>query len=678
MATITNHFSAIQNTTFASEFTDDEGSTASSESASDISDMEGFISAASNPAKSGSNEEPINNIFHRTTASKRTHLTEQSKFEAVHDTCKFLESCRIRDIGMLAKTSLRFFVNEAASRGSQGDEDACCQHCQQHDSQGAQNPRASLMMMKQKGPVLWRFLKHSLTTKGQKKRNTVKDPSKTIFTIISMMVYSQSHHHNRLQKLLAIYLKFRGISAKGFNTLHSMGLTMSHKWACNIVESMSRQAGEEMLKKMEEFMWVSSYNNVNIPFRVFSQCLDNQRELGTGTAATIYIKRDAPKLSDTLNQLLKEQQACGIKNPLTEADILNLDSKDYPKVHAQMKHAVLQILLDSPEFELSTYLERTSDKLKSPLPINPLPVGHEHATLQYLLGTVDIPEASYEDHSRLLTAWFEQLGFKTTAEKIQLAIKNIITWIGNQLTVNCLRHLFTFRANDDNSFDCLDFLVFIFGWLHLQMAFAKSLHAQYLGTSKGQGLGQAFELLNKKGLFSTKTQGPFHHDLEELKALASNLVKKYASSDALENNPTVQPDQQRRQVTMWNWDALQYIVLDQAIKTGDVGLMEAMLPSLLFQFLGGGNGKSLEEDWAESEDEDADKERGVDMADGSKRGEGNGSNGAMVAENGDSDDSTRIDKNSDNNDSTSSKATSEASVPDEADEDAAEAAFWLL
>ena len=36
---------------------------------------------------------------------------------------------------------------------------------------------------------------------------------------------------------------------------------------------------------------------------------------------------------------------------------------------------------------------------------------------------------------------------------------------------------------------------------------------------------------------------------------------------------------------------LQYIVLNQAIQNGNVGLMEDMLPHLLFQFLGGGNRK---------------------------------------------------------------------------------------
>jgi hypothetical protein len=40
---------------------------------------------------------------------------------------------------------------------------------------------------------------------------------------------------------------------------------------------------------------------------------------------------------------------------------------------------------------------------------------------------------------------------------------------------------------------------------------------------------------------------------------------------------------------MWNRDILQYIVLDHAIKYGDVGVMEDLLPHLLFRFIGGKN-----------------------------------------------------------------------------------------
>ena len=80
---------------------------------------------------------------------------------------------------------------------------------------------------------------------------------------------------------------------------------------------------------------------------------------------------------------------------------------------------------------------------------------------------------------------------------------------------------------------------------------------------------------------------------DQLCNLAQMLTQQRASSEALDNldaKPKIQHNEQLRQVVMWNRDVLQYIVLDQAIHNGDVGLMEAMLPHLLFRFIGGGNG----------------------------------------------------------------------------------------
>ncbi|PPR03568.1 hypothetical protein CVT24_007608 [Panaeolus cyanescens] len=147
----------------------------------------------------------------------------------------------------------------------------------------------------------------------------------------------------------------------------------------------------------------------------------------------------------------------------------------------------------------------------------------------------------------------------------------------------------------------MDFSIFIFGWLHAQMAFANSLHKQYLGTSKGRGLHQAFEALNRKGLYKTRTQGPFYHDLVEalyhiakahirvdwcriggvssikdlrtlgaqsLYNLAEKIVNTHASSealDAMDLKPEL-VDEQERQVVMFNRDVLQFIILDRAIR----------------------------------------------------------------------------------------------------------------
>ncbi|KAJ2921425.1 hypothetical protein H1R20_g15670, partial [Candolleomyces eurysporus] len=666
--------------------TDDERSTASSEEASDMSEgseLEVDVRASS-PA---SEPPPSTDLFQRSTASKISQLNEIKTFEAVKQTTAVMDATGInlpiyldavswgnkrctedasiryqrsallhsRELpGILCRwrkpprssarmtrpagatktlnefaiaTTIDLLTKELKELGPMfslsAGEDVNSAHLTE------MNITSMMDTMKTTSPKLWSLLTGSLSTDRRNKEGIKKSSDKVVFTIISMAVYARSHRYNRLPKLLAIYLKFRGISAKGFDTLHAMGLTMSHKWACEAVEHMSKQAMKEVAERMEKFPWVISYDNVNIPFRVFSQRLDNQGDLGHGTAAMVYIKRDAPQPSNSLNKMLKEQRAQGIKDPLTEVDIFDLEQASASRIDEQMKYTVLRMLLDSPEFDLKSYEDRKSDFLKAPPPIDPLPTGPDHTTLQFLLGTVDIPEVSYEDSSRLVNEWLGQLGFKTLLEQVKLSVEKVVTWVGDQLTVDRLRRIFTRRAGDDNSFDRLDFSIFIFGWLHLQMAFANTLHKQYLGTAGGRGLKQAFVLLNKKNLHTVRTQGPFHHDLvealyevanahirqdwlqvanvkslaelrnrsaEELQDLATHLVDGFASSKAMDDMDRAgNPDAMRRQVTMFNRDVLHYIVLDQAMKSGDVGLMEAMLPTLLYRFISAGSGNYAKE-----------------------------------------------------------------------------------
>ena len=50
--------------------------------------------------------------------------------------------------------------------------------------------------------------------------------------------------------------------------------------------------------------------------------------------------------------------------------------------------------------------------------------------------------------------------------------------------------------------------------------------------------------------------------------------------ECMEAKPEPKHDEVKYQTIMWNRDILQYIVLDKAIKYGDVGLMEACLVKL--------------------------------------------------------------------------------------------------
>ena len=57
----------------------------------------------------------------------------------------------------------------------------------------------------------------------------------------------------------------------------------------------------------------------------------------------------------------------------------------------------------------------------------------------------------------------------------------------------------------------------------------------------------------------------------------------------------LQPEDERdeifQQAILWNRDVLHYVDLNEAIRNGDVGIMEQTLPYLLFRFAGGKNSK---------------------------------------------------------------------------------------
>ena len=82
--------------------------------------------------------------------------------------------------------------------------------------------------------------------------------------IISMLSYTQSHHLRCLQKLLAIYFKFHGITAKGFDTLHAIALMMSHKWTCDAVGWISKEAMIEVIRLINIYLWLLTHDNIDI------------------------------------------------------------------------------------------------------------------------------------------------------------------------------------------------------------------------------------------------------------------------------------------------------------------------------------------------------------------------------------------------------------------------------
>ena len=132
-----------------------------------------------------------------------------------------------------------------------------------------------------------------------------------------------------------------------------------------------------------------------------------------------------------INRELQACRAVGIKNPLSALDILDIGQKAELRIRDHTIYHILQFLLDAPEFALHSYQHWDDTLLCPPNPVHALPHGPEHVTLQYLLGSLNIPEVSYADNERLVDQWLHQLGIDTPEARQQLSQNKVITWVGD-------------------------------------------------------------------------------------------------------------------------------------------------------------------------------------------------------------------------------------------------------
>lgn len=444
---------------------------------------------------------------------------------------------------------------------------------------------------------------------------------------MSMLSFSRSHHRCRLQKYLSVYFASCGLAAKANDLTNALGLTMSQSWKYEALESLSatKHAAMERDLRDEGKQSVASYDNLNIKFQKIEQRLDNQNHFDSGCAATVFVIEN-PQLPLPNVDAYREQWQRESRNPITAGDILKLDDLAAERIFAFNKWRVLDFLLNAPKFDREKYRSRNNSLFHRPTPVQQLPTGKQFVHTQYILDTAHIEEVSLEGNLRCLDEWFRQLKLSTDEEQKKLSHKKLWLWMGDQLTVSRIRSLQQLRARELNWWHRLEHLVPFFGWLHAQMAQEESIHKQHYATGTG-GLKHAFDLLKRKGLHAAAVQGNFHqrvheayyHILEahirdlweaigevkdlselrdktpqELDKLATRILDEFASTLAYHRQtrkPLSRQDHVLQNQILFVRDLLDYVNLDDAIRTGDVGRMFDLMPRLLFRYHGGNNWK---------------------------------------------------------------------------------------
>jgi len=429
-----------------------------------------------------------------------------------------------------------------------------------------------------------------------------------------------------MHRPISLYLKACGTAVKAFDTMSALGVTLTQKWALTAVEKVAKNKMNVLMNRVKTTNFHTTHDNINRMFRVSHQRAGHNSHFDSGTAATVFIP---PNETDyglpRTNEEFLQKTAEGANSPVTPHEIQELHADAAPRIFAQNVRTVLKMLVSSPGFKFDTYEHRNSEIFNRPHVSEALPTGPRYALDQFIINTSKIDESTYDGNEQWMEEWTRQLGLDTDEEKEKTGRNRIVIWSGDQLTTSRLRGLKTFRSMDDTPYEQLCWMEPIFGWFHLQMAFATSLHKQYYGTRAGIGFARVFELLGKKGLASAKVKGNWFHDFEEaleevatanflctwleitgansiedlrtnspdeLKQFAERIVLDFASTAALEEKsrrPPTERDELREQVIQLNRDLLEYLELDDAIKQGHVSRMEDLLPSLLYRFQGGNN-----------------------------------------------------------------------------------------
>jgi len=326
-----------------------------------------------------------------------------------------------------------------------------------------------------------------------------------------------------MHRPISLYLKACGTVVKAFDTMSALGVTLTQKWALTAVESVAKHKMDDLVHRVKTTSFHTTHDNVNRMFRVSHQRVGHNSHFDSGTAATVFIPptETEHQLPETNEEFLRGA-AEGAKTPITAHEIQELHADAAPRIFVQNVHTVLELLVNAPVFKFKTYEHQDSDVFNCPPVSEALPTGPKHALDQYLMGTAKIDEASHKGNRQWLDEWSRQLGLDSDAEREKTGRNRIVVWSGDQLTASRLCGLKTFRSMDSIPHEQLCWVEPIFGWFHLQMAFATSLHKQYYGTKAGIGFSRAFELLGKKGLASAKVKGNWFHDFEEaLKEIAA-------------------------------------------------------------------------------------------------------------------------------------------------------------
>ncbi|KDN41357.1 hypothetical protein RSAG8_07472, partial [Rhizoctonia solani AG-8 WAC10335] len=483
-------------------------------------------------------------------------------------------------------------------------------------------------------------------TRQEEGRQNDRDSTFSIVLFISALSYQISQRNNRTQMFVAVYLKAKSSPKSLYMFLQHCGLSLSYDWAENMLKSVSAAAMDRAAKAFADGACILVYDNYRARFGIKHQRMNHMTASDNGTTATILpLPLEASRLlNDPANYLdhylaIKQRYINGTMRFIEPLDFHR--PADEVQINKRLRHNILAALFRIPEVASLELDVQHNILLSAPSPVDQLPHGAEFCSKQHMLGTMDYDESTLAGNDNVLDDSFGQLGYKTPEAKVGLARSRKQYVVGDQLTHLRGETLQEIKQGEFNTLERHDWLIWIPGWFHILMNFGRAIYFEHYGTSTGLLLARDAATLGWAGLKQpTRNKGPDFHILDEalpiildsryrslwlwaagvdstpeladwtknatakqLEAAMNKIWAERASSRALQllndqKTQKVTKDGRKKIIKIENEDnalessirlqrdLMMYEELRRAIRFGDVGQMENLIPKLLIYFAG--------------------------------------------------------------------------------------------
>ncbi|KAF8593162.1 hypothetical protein BDV93DRAFT_395927, partial [Ceratobasidium sp. AG-I] len=455
----------------------------------------------------------------------------------------------------------------------------------------------------------------------------------TIF--INAMANQISQLNNRMQKLLCIYFKAKGVPKSVYHLFYRCGIVKSYRWSVEALTSISDAAMARATEVFEAQPCLLIHDNIRLPFPVKHQRGDHLTTTDNGTAMTMLPLRDPVRAEQLLRNptLWREQKekVTGMYQQNTMPHLKPQDLYAMPGFLSERERTISNVvgfLFDIPQVKQSKQVKDSGKRhhklLAEAPPVHQLPHGLEHRNRQYMLQSVPQEEATYGGNYALTKEAPRQLGIDSEEAQENWAANQKIPWVGDSLTVQRLRHLQRMKCEDLSTLERLEHIIPTFGWFHLDMNLVNSIFYHHYAEKSVSGLARDAAALRRAGLTKpTKKRGPQYHtgdeflqhtttarvrelwlwatktesvealvewvemsSPEQIHSTAERIWSERASNRAIETY-------QEKDSNLCNTIALTRDLLLRhevwsSIHCGDVGRMENTMPALLSFFLGAG------------------------------------------------------------------------------------------